>query len=316
MTAGYIEWNHFLRIYFNRGITMIKISRNFKSLLLLFSVPVNLLVGGVYANATDSSTDAETEDFVYKAQNPLTPIYSLPLEYTHHGGAEKGDVSIGSIKPIIPVALGGDWHMINQLSLNFIGTPGVVEGIAELPEPYEGDGVSGLGDTTLTSLFTAPLSDSYKIGFGPTFVFPTDTLWSDTEDRRSRELGSGKFSVGPALTFVTQPKPWTAGLTIKQIWSVFGNDTRRDVSQMILQPFVNYNLSDGWYLLSDMDMVANWNQQDDTNWTVPVGAGVGKLFTVGKNAINTKLEGYYNPVRPNQSPEWSANLTIQVLFSK
>jgi hypothetical protein len=47
-----------------------------------------------------------------------------------------------------------------------------------------------------------------------------------------------------------------------------------------------------------------------------VGAGVGKLFTVGDNAINTRVEGYYNPVRPDQSPEWSANFTLQVLFAK
>jgi hypothetical protein len=48
---------------------------------------------------------------------------------------------------------------------------------------------------------------------------------------------------------------------------------------------------------------------------VPVGGGVGKLFTVGKNAINTRLEGYYNPVRPDQSAEWSASFTFQFLFA-
>ncbi|MDD2738556.1 MAG: hypothetical protein PHR94_06450 [Methylomonas lenta] len=269
------------------------------------------------AEETGYQADKQAERFAYKAQNPLSPTYSIPLEYTIHGGANNGDVSIGSIKPIIPIALGNDWHMINQLSLNFIGTPGAVNGIAELPEPYPGNGVAGLGDTTLTSLFTAPISDSYMIGFGPTFVFPTDTLMSDTEDRRSRELGSGKFSVGPALTFVTQPRPWTAGVSIKQVWSVFGNDSRHSVSQMILEPFVNYNLSDGWYLTSDMDMIANWSSQTSQHWTVPVGGGFGKVLPIGKHALNTKLEAYYNPVRPDQnSPEWSANLTLQFLFGK
>ena len=84
---------------------------------------------------------------------------------------------------------------------------------------------------------------------------------------------------------------------------------------MVLQPFVNYNLSDGWYMVSDMDMITNWNHDNSQQWTVPVGGGVGKLFTLGKNAINTRLEGYYNPVRPDQSPEWSANLSLQFLFA-
>lgn len=290
---------------------------------ILHQLPVlaGLLLGlssyPLSAEETGYQADKQAERFAYKAQNPLSPTYSIPLEYTQHGGADNGDVSIGSIKPIIPVALGNDWHMINQLSLNFIGTPGAVNGIAELPEPYPGNGVAGLGDTTLTSLFTAPISDSFMIGFGPTFVFPTDTLMSDTEDRRSRELGSGKFSVGPALTFVTQPRPWTAGVSIKQIWSVFGNDSRHSVSQMILEPFVNYNLSDGWYLTSDMDMIANWGSQTNQHWTVPVGGGFGKVLPIGKHALNTKLEAYYNPIRPDQnSPEWSANLTLQFLFGK
>jgi len=277
--------------------------------LLLTSVTYS-----VYAEETVSATGYQTEDFVYKAQNPLSPIYSIPLKYTYHGGADNGGVSIGSLQPIIPVSL-GNWNMINQLSLNFIGTPGVVNGIAELPEPFPGSGVSGLGDTNFTSLFTPVNSGIFSWGFGPTFVLPTDTLFFDTEDRRSRELGSGKFSVGPAVMLVTQPKPWTLGLNVKQIWSVFGNDSRHEVSQMVLQPFVNYNLSNGWYMVSDMDMIANWNHDNSQQWTVPVGGGVGKLFTLGKNAINTRLEGYYNPVRPDQSPEWSANLSLQFLFA-
>jgi len=279
-----------------------------------FGLLLTSVTYGVYAEETVSTTGYQTEDFVYKAQNPLSPIYSIPLKYTYHGGADNGGVSVGSLQPIIPVSL-GSWNMINQLSLNFIGTPGVVNGIAELPEPYPGSGISGLGDTQFTSLFTPVNSGIFSWGFGPTFVLPTDTLFSDTEDRRSRELGSGKFSAGPALMLVTQPKPWTLGLNVKQIWSVFGNDSRREVSQMVLQPFVNYNLPDGWYMVSDMDMIANWNHGDSQRWTVPVGGGVGKLFTIGKNAVNTRLEGYYNPVRPDQSPEWSTNLSLQFLFA-
>jgi len=286
---------------------MEKLSRSFKHLSLLFGLPLTLMGSGASAD--------ETESFTYMSQNPLTPIYSIPLEYTNYGGAQSGDVSVGSVKPIIPFSFDG-WNLINQLSLNFIGTSGVVNGIKNLPEPYPGDGASGLGDTTLTSYVSPEISDDFSIGFGPALVFPTDTRFGDPEDRTSRQLGSGKFSAGPALMIVTQPKPWTVGLSVQQIWSVFGNNSRHGVSQMVLRPFVNYNFNDGWYLVSDMNMVANWNRSSDQTWTVPVGGGVGKLFMIGKNAINTKVEGYYNAMTPNLGADWSANLTLQVLFAK
>lgn len=275
------------------------------SLILLFGIQIAL--AGEYPS--------QTEDWLKAAQNPLIPVFSVPLEYTHHGGAENGDVSIGRIKPIIPVSL-GSWNMINQLSLNFIGTPGPVTGIEELPQPYPGNGSNGLGDTNFTSLFSPETSGDFRWGFGPTFVFPTDTRFGNTEDRTSRQLGSGKFSVGPAMMVVTQPGPWTLGFKSRQIWSVFGNDSRESVSQLVLEPFANYNVGQGWYLTTDMNTIANWNSHTDNRWTVPVGAGVGKLFNLNKFAINTKLEGYYNVVRPNAAPDWSANFTVQFMLPK
>jgi len=285
------------------------------SLKLVLSLSLALGTRCLYAEEIVNSVSNSTEEFAYKAQNPLSPTYSIPLKYNYHGGAKNGDVSIGSIQPIIPVSL-GSWNMINQLSLNFIGTPGGVHGIAELPEPYAGSGAYGLGDTTFTSLFTPVNSDSVSWGFGPTFVFPTDTLFSSVTDRASRQLGSGKFSIGPSFMIVTQPKPWVLGLNIKQIWSVMGSQSRLDVSQMQLKPFVNYNLSNGWYLASNMDTVVNWNNHNSPRWTVPVGGGVGKIFTVGNNAINIRAESYYNPIKSTQTPDWSANLNVQFLFGK
>ncbi|MGZ8227706.1 MAG: hypothetical protein ACXWT3_13885 [Methylococcaceae bacterium] len=283
---------------------------NFKNII---SVCLASLVSSQLAFAAEDQKN--TEEWLRAAQNPLIPALSVPLDYTHHGGAENGDVSIGSIQPIFPVSL-GEWNMINQLSLNIIGTPGVVNGIAELPEPFPGSGVAGLGDMTFTSLFSPANSGIFYWGIGPTFVFPTDTLFSDIEDRRSRELGSGKFSLGPAATFVAQPGPWTLGLKSKQIWSVLGSESRESVSQFILEPFANYNLEQGWYLTTDMDMIANWNSSSDNQWTVPLGGGVGKLFNLDDFAINTKLQGYYNVVRPDSSPDWSMNFTLQFMLPK
>ena len=83
---------------------------------------------------------------------------------------------------------------------------------------------------------------------------------------------------------------------------------------MLLQPFVNYNIGDGWYLTSSPIITANWEAHDGDTWTVPVGAGVGKLFKFGKLPINTSLQAYYNAERPTFASDWQLRFQVQVLL--
>ena len=64
-------------------------------------------------------------------------------------------------------------------------------------------------------------------------------------------------------------------------------------------------------------MTANWKADSGDKWTVPVGAGVGKLFKVGKLPINTSLQGYYNAEKPNSfSSDWQLRFQVQFLLPK
>ena len=45
---------------------------------------------------------------------------------------------------------------------------------------------------------------------------------------------------------------------MRQLWSFAGDDTRKDVSQLLFEPFVNYNLDNRWYLVSDMVITYDW----------------------------------------------------------
>ena len=42
---------------------------------------------------------------------------------------------------------------------------------------------------------------------------------------------------------------------------------------MLIQPFVNYNLPDAWYLVSAPIITANWEASSGNKWTVPLGGG-------------------------------------------
>ena len=47
-----------------------------------------------------------------------------------------------------------------------------------------------------------------------------------------------------------------------------------------------------------------------------VGGGVGKLFSIGKQTINSRLEAYYMVERPTNAPDWQIIFTWQFLFPK
>jgi hypothetical protein len=96
-------------------------------------------------------------------------------------------------------------------------------------------------------------------------------------------------------------------------WSVAGWGDN-DVSQLLLQPFVNYNIADGWYLTSGPIMTANWKAPSGDKWTVPVGGGVGKLFKLDKLPINTSLQAYYNAERPQNTADWQLRFQVQFLL--
>ena len=46
------------------------------------------------------------------------------------------------------------------------------------------------------------------------------------------------------------------------------------------------------------------------------GGGVGKLFKIGNQSINSRTEAYYNVEKPDGVPDWQWGLTVQFLFPK
>ena len=57
---------------------------------------------------------------------------------------------------------------------------------------------------------------------------------------------------------LAQPGHWTLGLLANNVWSFAGENDRPTVNQFLAQYFINYNLSDGWYLTSAPIITANW----------------------------------------------------------
>jgi len=62
-------------------------------------------------------------------------------------------------------------------------------------------------------------------------------------------------------------------------------------------------------------ITANWEADDE--WTVPLGAGVGRLVRIaGKLPLDFKIAAYYNVEKPRFGPEWDLQLTVKFLLPK
>jgi hypothetical protein len=260
-----------------------------KYLVCLFAI----LVWADVANAQSEGALAK------QAQNPIASLISLPFQSNTNFGVGPNDATqeVLNIQPVVPFKLSNDWNLITRTILPVIYQPGI---------PGLFDDTFGLGDLNPT-LFFSPTGFGLTWGIGPTFLLPTAT---------SDFLGSGKWGAGPAAVVVDTTGPWVFGALVSNVWSFAGDSQRMDVNQFLLQPFVNYNLANGWYLTSSPVITANWEAPSDQRWTVPIGGGFGKIFRIGSQPMNASLQGYGYAVTPDSGPDWTIRFQIQLLFPK
>ena len=82
----------------------------------------------------------------------------------------------------------------------------------------------------------------------------------------------------------------------------------------LLQPFVNYNFGDGWFVGTAPIITANWLASGD-KWTLPVGAQVGRVSRSAVSCRSTSLLGaYYNALRPEFGSTWQLRTQVALIF--
>lgn len=264
-----------------------------------------LLLSLLILPQTVRANDKEGGDLRAAVQNPISSLVSLPFKFTFDYGAGNGDGTILNIQPVYPVTK-GDWNYVSRLILPLAKVDGPIS-TPENPNPSGMGSASGFGDTNY-SLYLSPVKyDKVIWGAGPSLMIPTAS---------DDELGSGKWSAGITGVSLTQPKWGTMGILGRQLWSFAGDSDRAEVNQTLIEPFANYNLDKGWFLITDMIITANWTAPSDQRWTVPLGAGVGRIYKIGEQAVNNRIEFYYNVEKPNSAPDWSWSFTFQFLFPK
>jgi len=240
----------------------------------------------------------EATELAKKTQNPVAAMISVPFQFnTYFGAGKDKDKTIYSlnIQPVIPSKLNDDWNLITRIIVPLNWQPSLYPGMGS---------ASGMGDIN-PSLFFSPSKPGKVIwGVGPTFIFPTAT---------DRLLGSGKYSAGPTGVILAMDGPWVYGVLANNQWSYAPRGDQR-VNQMLINPFLAYNLPNAWSLSTSPNITADWTAPSDQRWTVPVGGGVARVFFIGKLPVKLSLSAYYNVKHPDGAPQWFVQTQFSLLF--
>jgi hypothetical protein len=138
--------------------------------------------------------------------------------------------------------------LINRTIIPFISQPGT---------PGGPNRQNGLGDTTYQAFISPSKPGKWIWGLGPQVLVPTHT---------DEVLGNEHWGAGLAGVVLTMPGKWVVGGLVTHMVDVAssGNDgSESDISLTVIQPIINYNFGDGWYVSSVPVITANWEADND-----------------------------------------------------
>lgn len=238
---------------------------------------------------------AQEHQAVNDANNPLTPKITINFHNYYvpeiYGLSDRHSNQF-LLRGLVPANVGGLPQLL-RFTLPVATAP-------EFPSGY----VTGLGDLTLMDIFILPKVGDLTFGAGPIVVLPTAT---------DDALGSGKWQLGVSGVVVA-PQSWglLGGLVTYQA-SIAGRENREDVNLATVQPIVNVNLKDGWYLRS----TATWNFNLESNDAyIPVGFGIGKVIELEKGVtMNAFVEPQFTAWHQGDgAPKWQIFAGVNFQF--
>jgi opacity protein-like surface antigen len=277
-------------ISLNRDVQMVKFGVNYK-----FEGGLPDLTAP--ARRPAGKPPEEDEDLAKKSQNPIADLVSVPFQSNtnFNAGPFNRTQEVLNIQPVVPLHINENWNLISRTIVPVISQP----------NPIFDSNTNGIGDIT-QSLFLSPAHPGPPIwGVGPVFTVPSAT---------DPILGQGKVLFGPTVVLLTTPGHWVIGVLANNQWSVGGDPLRRSVNEMLVQPFVNYNMAHGWFLTTSPVITADWLAAPGQQWTVPIGGGLGRVFRLGDQPMSAYVSAYYNAIRPDAAPTWQLRAEISLLF--
>ena len=180
-----------------------------------------------------------------------------------------------------------------------------------IPLPVElFDGrTTGLGDTYYVGLFApndpVKLDNGAKLLWGLGFDLGLPTASEDI-------LGTGRYTGGPSALGVYMGPKFKGGALVQHYSDFAGDGDRADVNMTNIQYLYYWSLSETMSIGAGPNIIANWEQDSDNTWTVPVGIGINKTFQIGKVPVRIGLETFYSVIQPDDvvGSKWSVRFYV------
>lgn len=216
-----------------------------------------------------AAVQAQSAEQVNEANNPLTPkitlnlqnqwapdLYDLPDDYTN----------AVLFRGVLPHKL--------------FGLPQILRATMPVTTAPARDGgtVTGAGDLNVFDLWLTR-HGGMEVGIGPQLTFPTAS---------KDETGTGKWQAGLAGVVIAPQKWGLLGGLVTWQHSFAGDRDRPTQNNLSAQPFIIYNLPDGWYLRSSASWAFDLARD---HYVIPIGTGAGKVWLLPDGtSINAFLE--------------------------
>jgi hypothetical protein len=265
--------------------------------LLALLAGTALVLGGGPSHGADAAPAADdAQDARAQANNPLANFTAFNVHNYYIGDLTESDEDANQVwfRYARPFSLGTTrWLMRASLPVN------------TYPTGASASNETGLGDL---NVFAAWLIDTgienLSFGVGPQATLPTAT---------DSELGSEQWSAGIVNTmFYYGWKKFQVGYLLSWQASFAGDEDRADVNLGAFQPFLFYQLGEGWYLRSTGVMAYNF---DNDTYSVPVGFGLGKVLPGPKRVFNAFIEPQVSVADKGTGwPEWQIFIGLNTQF--
>jgi hypothetical protein len=254
-----------------------------------------LLCDAPFAQTISDSLKNERKKLSQQVNNPTAPLTQIQLRdvLTSNVPGYNGSANLFQIVPVMPIPRNSLLGFDQLMKITF-----------QVPSTPNPNGETGFGDIDLFDLYT--MSETWgRWGAGLSFVFPTAS---------SENLGAGKWQIGPAVALMyVEIQNLVFGAVFQNPISFAGDQSRADVSALIITPTITWTFSNGWFAgYSDFDWTFDW--KNDGQATIPLGLQAGKVVSLNSLPISLSIEGSWLAVSPDESPEWLFGFECVLIF--
>jgi hypothetical protein len=251
--------------------------------------------GAAQADSGNLSVPSQQE-LVNQANAPISNLFQIRLQDAYapafqgqlHGQGNFFSIAVGMPLPT--------YRLLPFPQLSLLTIPAAVT----LPLPM--GSLTGFGDIRFVDLAVIDAGHRLLFGIGPTFVFPTAS---------DPTTGQDKWQVGPAAAAALAPRNWLFGVLAQNPISFAGNSKRTAANALVLQPFITYQLGQGWFVRSEPQMVFDW---ETNKQLLPVDLGIGRVFKIGPQYVNCFVEPAWNVTNDGPAPRYAINFGFALLY--